>query len=166
MNFSRLVSDSSYSGPSTIACTAAKFANMLSWNSITSATPAPAEASSTRSLPGDFVLALSATGDVVANHGGTVEYGESMPSVQVYENVVPVLSLKGGSPFVKAGLRQSEIVVGMGCLLAAASALAQEAKSTEVVVAPLELKWGPAPPVFEKGASMAVVAGGASANWR
>ena len=51
------------------------------------------------------------------------------------------------------------VVVGMGFMLAAASAHAQEAKSAEVVVAPLELKWGPAPPVFEKGASMAVVAG-------
>jgi len=50
-------------------------------------------------------------------------------------------------------------VVGMGFMLAAASAHAQEAKSAEVLVAPLELKWGPAPPVFEKGASMAVVAG-------
>jgi len=51
------------------------------------------------------------------------------------------------------------VVAGMACMLAAAPAHAQEAKSTEVVVAPLELKWGPAPPVFEKGASMAVVAG-------
>ena len=50
------------------------------------------------------------------------------------------------------------VVVGVGCMLAA-SAHAQEAKSTEVLVTPLELKWGPAPPVFEKGASMAVVAG-------
>ena len=51
------------------------------------------------------------------------------------------------------------VVVGMGGLLTAALAHAQDAKSTEVVVAPLELKWGPAPPVFEKGATMAVVAG-------
>ena len=29
----------------------------------------------------------------------------------------PVLSLKGGSPLVEAGFRQSEIVVGMGCKL-------------------------------------------------
>ena len=50
-------------------------------------------------------------------------------------------------------------VAGMGCVLVAASARAQEAKSSEVVVAPLELKWGPAPPIFEKGASMAVVSG-------
>ena len=51
------------------------------------------------------------------------------------------------------------VVVGMGCLLAAAVAQAQEAKSAEVFVTPLELKWGPAPPVFEKGAQMAVVSG-------
>ena len=51
------------------------------------------------------------------------------------------------------------VVVGMGFMLAAASVHAQEAKSAEVVVAPLELKWGPAPPVFEKGAEMAVVSG-------
>jgi quercetin dioxygenase-like cupin family protein len=51
------------------------------------------------------------------------------------------------------------VVVGVGCLLAAAVAQAQEAKSAEVFVTPLELKWGPAPPVFEKGAQMAVVSG-------
>jgi quercetin dioxygenase-like cupin family protein len=50
------------------------------------------------------------------------------------------------------------VVVGLGCLLAVAGARAQDA-STEVKVTPAELKWGPAPPVFEKGASMAVVSG-------
>ena len=35
----------------------------------------------------------------------------------------------------------------------------QEAKPPHVVVAPSELKWGDPPPVFEKGASFALVAG-------
>jgi quercetin dioxygenase-like cupin family protein len=35
----------------------------------------------------------------------------------------------------------------------------QEAKPAHVVVAPSELKWGDPPPVFEKGASFALVAG-------
>jgi quercetin dioxygenase-like cupin family protein len=51
------------------------------------------------------------------------------------------------------------VVAGLGCVLAAGSARGQDAKSSEVVATPLELKWGPAPPVFEKGASMAVVSG-------
>ena len=51
------------------------------------------------------------------------------------------------------------VMVTAGCLLAVVSGRAQEMKSTEVAVAPAELKWGPAPPVFEKGASMAVVSG-------
>ena len=41
-------------------------------------------------------------------------------------------------------------------VLAAGGASAQ---STEVTATPAELKWGPAPPVFEKGAEMAVVSG-------
>jgi len=50
------------------------------------------------------------------------------------------------------------VLVGLGCAVGAVAAFAQ-AKSTEVTATPAELKWGPAPPVFEPGASMAVVAG-------
>jgi quercetin dioxygenase-like cupin family protein len=53
----------------------------------------------------------------------------------------------------------SYAVLVMGGLLAAPSVPAQDAKTAEVFARPLELKWGPAPPVFEKGAQMAVVAG-------
>jgi quercetin dioxygenase-like cupin family protein len=52
----------------------------------------------------------------------------------------------------------------LGCLVALGMmvcglASAQEGTPTHVVVTPSELKWGPAPPVFEKGASFTVVAG-------
>jgi quercetin dioxygenase-like cupin family protein len=52
--------------------------------------------------------------------------------------------------------RTRAILVGLGCALSVAGARAQ---STEVAATPAELKWGPAPPVFEKGAQMAVVSG-------
>jgi quercetin dioxygenase-like cupin family protein len=48
------------------------------------------------------------------------------------------------------------VLVGLGCVLAVAGARAQ---SAEVTATPAEMKWGPAPPVFEKGAMMAVVSG-------
>ncbi len=38
-------------------------------------------------------------------------------------------------------------------------ALAQEAKSPHVMVGAAEMKWDPAPPVFEKGAFMTVISG-------
>ena len=43
--------------------------------------------------------------------------------------------------------------------LALGVASAQTAKSEHVMVAPLGLKWGEAPPVFEKGGSLAVISG-------
>jgi quercetin dioxygenase-like cupin family protein len=52
--------------------------------------------------------------------------------------------------------RTRAILASLGCLLAVAAARAQ---SAEVTATPMELKWGPAPPVFEKGAQMAVVSG-------
>jgi len=38
-------------------------------------------------------------------------------------------------------------------------AIAQEAKSPHVMVAAADLKWGPPPPVFEKGATFTVLSG-------
>jgi quercetin dioxygenase-like cupin family protein len=52
--------------------------------------------------------------------------------------------------------RTRAILAALGCLLSVAGARAQ---SAEVTATPAELKWGPAPPVFEKGAQMAVVSG-------
>jgi quercetin dioxygenase-like cupin family protein len=48
------------------------------------------------------------------------------------------------------------VLVGLISVLGAGGARAQ---SAEVTATPAELKWGPAPPVFEKGAMMAVVSG-------
>ena len=48
-------------------------------------------------------------------------------------------------------------LVALGIVCGIASG--QEAKPAHVVVAPSELKWGDPPPVFEKGASFALVAG-------
>ena len=45
------------------------------------------------------------------------------------------------------------------CLLILGTARAQEGKSGHVIMGAPEIKWGPAPPVFEKGASMAVISG-------
>jgi quercetin dioxygenase-like cupin family protein len=58
-------------------------------------------------------------------------------------------------------LRRSEsfrtaVLAAVVSVVAVAGARAQ---STEVAATPAELKWGPAPPVFEKGAEMAVVSG-------
>jgi hypothetical protein len=66
---------------------------------------------------------------------------------------------QGGFMKIYGSIVRYAVVVGMGGLLTGALAHAQDAKSTEVVVTPLELKWGPAPPVFEKGAQMAVLSG-------
>jgi quercetin dioxygenase-like cupin family protein len=44
-------------------------------------------------------------------------------------------------------------------LVAAGAAIAQETKATHVLTAPAEIKWGDPPPVFEKGASFAVLSG-------
>ena len=44
------------------------------------------------------------------------------------------------------------------CLLLAGMIVAQNSK-THVLLAPSDLKWGPAPPVFEPGAQMAVLSG-------
>jgi hypothetical protein len=45
------------------------------------------------------------------------------------------------------------------CLCILGAARAQEGKSGHVIMGTPEVKWGPAPPVFEKGASLAVISG-------
>jgi quercetin dioxygenase-like cupin family protein len=55
---------------------------------------------------------------------------------------------------------RTTLAVGAVSLALAAAATAQMApKSAHVIVGAPELTWGPAPPVFEKGAQMAVVSG-------
>jgi hypothetical protein len=55
---------------------------------------------------------------------------------------------------------RTTLAVGAVSLALAAAATAQMApKSAHVIVGAPELKWGPAPPVFEKGAEMAVLSG-------
>jgi len=51
------------------------------------------------------------------------------------------------------------MIIGIGCMLATAVSAGAQEKSAEVTATPAELKWGPAPPIFEKGAQMAVVSG-------
>jgi hypothetical protein len=51
------------------------------------------------------------------------------------------------------------LAFGAVSLALAAAAGAQSTPSTHVIVAAPEIKWGPAPPVFEKGAEMAVLSG-------
>ena len=47
------------------------------------------------------------------------------------------------------------MVLGIVCGVASG----QESKSAHVMLAPSDIKWGEAPPVFEKGASFAVISG-------
>jgi hypothetical protein len=50
------------------------------------------------------------------------------------------------------------VIVGLAAI--GGAALAQQATGpAHVLVAPSEVKWGEAPPVFEKGASFAVISG-------
>ena len=50
--------------------------------------------------------------------------------------------------------------VAVALMLMVGAAVAQQAKApSQIVVTPAELKWGEPPPVFEKGASFAVVSG-------
>ena len=50
-------------------------------------------------------------------------------------------------------------LMGLLLVIVCGVAYGQEAKSAHVLEAPSDLKWGPPPPVFEKAASFAVVAG-------
>jgi quercetin dioxygenase-like cupin family protein len=60
---------------------------------------------------------------------------------------------------LEVNMRTTLAVGAVSLALAAAATAQMAAKPAHVVVGAAELKWGPAPPVFEKEAQMAVVSG-------
>jgi hypothetical protein len=56
-------------------------------------------------------------------------------------------------------MRLAKAGLAVGLLITAGSSIAQDAKSTHVLVTPPDVKWGEPPPVLGKGVMFAVVSG-------